>query len=79
MVAGVHQHVGLAADLHGAQLRQAQRFPVAIEIDPAERAQLRAMQIGGQADVLVYTGDHGLMNWLGSIYIRLMSWFAYVY
>jgi multidrug resistance efflux pump len=60
-------------------LRQAQRFPVAVEIDPAERAQLRAVQIGGQADVLVYTGDHGLMNWLGRVYIRLMSWFAYVY
>ena len=60
-------------------LRQAQRFPVAVEIDPAERAQLRAVQIGGQADVLVYTGDHALMNWLGSVYIRVMSWFAYVY
>ncbi|MET0981342.1 MAG: HlyD family secretion protein [Telluria sp.] len=60
-------------------LRQAQRFPVAVEIDPAERAQLRAVQIGGQADVLVYTGDHALMNWLGRVYIRVMSWFAYVY
>jgi multidrug resistance efflux pump len=36
-------------------LRQAQRFPVAVEFDPSERAQLRAVQIGGQADVLVYT------------------------
>jgi multidrug resistance efflux pump len=60
-------------------LRQAQRFPVAVDIDPAQRAQLRAMQIGGQADVLVYTGDHVLMNWLGRVYIRLMSYFAYVY
>lgn len=60
-------------------LRQAQRFPVAVDIDPAERAQLRAMQIGGQADVLVFTGDHVLMNWLGRVYIRVMSWFAYVY
>lgn len=60
-------------------LRQAQRFPVAVDIDPAERARLRAMQIGGQADVLVFTGDHPLMNWLGRVYIRVMSWFAYVY
>lgn len=60
-------------------LRQAQRFPVAVDIDPAQRAQLRAMQIGGQADVLVFTGDHPLMNWLGRVYIRVMSWFAYVY
>ena len=60
-------------------LRQAQRFPVTVDIDPAERAQLRAMQIGGQADVLVFTGDHPLMNWLARVYIRVMSWFAYVY
>ena len=60
-------------------LRQAQRFPVAVDIDPAERARLRAMQIGGQADVLVFTGDHPLLNWLGRLYIRVMSWFAYVY
>ena len=60
-------------------LRQAQRFPVAVEFDPAERAHLRAVRIGGQADVLVYTDDHGLMNWLGSVYIRLMSYFSYVY
>ena len=60
-------------------LRQAQRFPVAVEFDPSERAHLRAVRIGGQADVLVYTDDHGLMNWLGSLYIRMMSYLSYVY
>lgn len=60
-------------------LRQAQRFPVAIEFDPSERAQLRAVRIGGQAEVLVYTGDHVVMNWLGAAYIRLMSYLSYVY
>ena len=60
-------------------LRQAQRFPVAVEFAPSERAQLGAVKIGGQADVMVYTDDHGLMNWLGAIYIRLMSYFSYVY
>ena len=60
-------------------LRQAQRFPVAVDIDPDERAGLRAVQIGGQADVLVYTGDHALMNTLGGFYIHLMSYLAYVY
>jgi multidrug resistance efflux pump len=60
-------------------LRQAQRFPVAVEFDPSDRAQLRAAKIGGQADVLVYTGKHGLMNWLGAVYIRLMSYMSYVY
>jgi len=29
--------------------------------------------------VLVYTGDNLLMNALGAIYIRLMSWLSYLY
>lgn len=60
-------------------LRRAQRFPVAIEFLPSERAQLRGVRIGGQAEVLVYTGDHGVMNWLGTVFIRLMSYLSYVY
>ena len=31
-------------------------FPVAVEFDPSERERLRGVRIGGQADVLVYTG-----------------------
>ncbi len=60
-------------------LRRAQRFPVAIEFVPSERAQLRGVRIGGQAEVLVYTGDHSVMNWLGAVFIRLMSYLSYVY
>jgi multidrug resistance efflux pump len=60
-------------------LRQAQRFPVAVEFDPSERERLRAVRIGGQADVLVYTGDHGLMNWLAGFFIKVMSYFSYLY
>jgi multidrug resistance efflux pump len=60
-------------------LRRAQRFPVAVEFDPAARAQLRGVRIGGQAEVLVYTGDHAVMNWLGAVFIRLMSYLSYVY
>jgi multidrug resistance efflux pump len=60
-------------------LRQAQRFPVAVEFDPSERERLRGVRIGGQADVLIYTGDHGLMNWLGAVFIRLMSYLSYLY
>ena len=52
-------------------LRQAQRFPVAVEFDPSERERLRGVRIGGQADVLVYTGDHGLMNWLAGVFIKV--------
>lgn len=64
-------------------LRQAQRFPVAVEFDPPGneqlREQLRGVRIGGQAEVLVYTGDHVLMNWLGATFISLMSYLSYVY
>jgi multidrug resistance efflux pump len=60
-------------------LRQAQRFPVAIEFDPSEREKLRAVRVGGQAEVLVYTGEHGLMNWLGTAFVHMMSMLSYVY
>jgi multidrug resistance efflux pump len=60
-------------------LRQAQRIPVAIEFDPAEAARLAKARIGGQADVLVYTGDNPVMNLLGALYIRVMSWLSYIY
>ena len=60
-------------------LRQAQRFPVAVEFDPSERERLRGVRIGGQADVLVYTGDHPIMNWLAGVFIKVMSYFSYLY
>ena len=60
-------------------LRQAQRFPVAVEFDASERERLRGVRIGGQADVLVYTGDHVLMNWLAGVFIKVMSYFSYLY
>jgi multidrug resistance efflux pump len=60
-------------------LRQAQRIPVAIEFDAAERPRLKGLRVGGQADVMVYTGDHALMNPLGGLYMRLVSWMSYLY
>ena len=60
-------------------LRQAQRFPVAVEFDPSERERLRNTRIGGQADVLVYTGDYPVLNWLAALYLRAMSYFSYLY
>jgi len=60
-------------------LRQAQRFPVAVEFDPTERERLRGVRIGGQADVLVYTGDYPVMNCLAAVFIKLMSYFSYLY
>ncbi len=60
-------------------LRQAQRFPLAVEFDPAEAEGLRGVRIGGQAEVMVYTGEHWLMNFLGAAFIRLMSLLSYLY
>jgi hypothetical protein len=60
-------------------LRQAQRIPVAVEFDPAELPRLKGARIGGQAEVLVYTGDNTVMNFFGAVYIRLMSWLSYLY
>jgi multidrug resistance efflux pump len=60
-------------------LRQAQRFPVAVEFDRSELKRLRGVRIGGQAEVMVYAGDHALMNWLGAAFIRLMSYLSYLY
>jgi multidrug resistance efflux pump len=60
-------------------LRQAQRFPVAIEFDASEADRLQKVRIGGQAEVMVFTGDNFLMNLLGAGYIRLMSLLSYLY
>jgi multidrug resistance efflux pump len=60
-------------------LRQAQRFPVQVELDPATLADLKGVRIGGQAEVLVYTGDNPVMNFLGAVHIRLMSYLSYLY
>lgn len=60
-------------------LRQAQRIPVAVEFDAAELPRLAKARIGGQADVLVYTGDHAVMNMLAAFYMRLRSWVSFLY
>ena len=75
---------GFAADLRLVEdldlwLRQAQRFPVAIEFDAAEAERLGRVRPGGQAEVMVYTGDNVAMNLLGAAYIRLMTLLSYLY
>jgi multidrug resistance efflux pump len=60
-------------------LRQAQRFPVAIEFAASDAERVRKIRIGGQAEVMVFTGDNVLMNTLGAVYIRLRSWLSYLY
>jgi len=58
-------------------LRDAQRFPVIISFDDDSASGFR--RLGGQADVLVYTSNNWIINPLGWLYIRLLSWLSYVY
>jgi len=60
-------------------LREAQRFPVIIHFDDHDFPS-GYRRVGGQADVQVYTQESNwLLNSLGWLWIRLMSWFSYVY
>ena len=60
-------------------LRNAQRFPVLIDFDdPAEAAQLGA-RVGSQVNVLVYTGEHPILNPLGRFLMWLSGLLSYAY
>lgn len=56
-------------------LRDPQRFPVIVTFNQEKMEPL--LRLGGQADVIVYTGDHGFLNALGRFRIRLLSWLSY--
>jgi len=61
-------------------LRQSQRYPVMIEIDPGQRERLRDhVRIGGQVEVIAYTDKAWLLKLFGMVYIRIMSLFSYAY
>jgi multidrug resistance efflux pump len=61
-------------------LRDAQRFPVLVDITemPAGEAR-RWLKIGSQASVIVYTGGHPTLASLGKLYIRAASILTYAY
>jgi multidrug resistance efflux pump len=60
-------------------LRNAQRFPVLIDFEnPAEATQLGA-RVGSQVSVLVYTGDHPILNAFGRGLMWLSSLVSYAY
>lgn len=60
-------------------LRPAQRFPVIIQFDPDQLPNLSALRVGGQAEVMAFPTQGNPLNPLGRIYLRVMSWFSYVY
>lgn len=59
-------------------LREEQRFAVIIDFNAADidRSNLR---VGSQASVIVYTGDHWILNTIGKLYIRLAAYLSYLY
>ena len=57
-------------------LRDPQRFPVIIDLEDEETMAL--LRVGGQATVVIYTGDRPLLNRLARFRIWLESWMSYV-
>ena len=57
-------------------LRDPQRFPVIIEIEDAEIKQ--KLRQGSQAEVVVYTGNNWLLNFLAGTRIYILSKLSYV-
>lgn len=56
-------------------IRDPQRFPVRIELDA--ESYLPGLRHGSQANVVIYTGDNSIANWLGGIWIWLVSVLTY--
>jgi len=57
-------------------LRDPQRFPVIIELEDKEI--LKLLRQGSQAEIVVYTGDNWLLNFLAGTRIYIMSKLSYV-
>lgn len=58
-------------------LRQAQNFPVLIRFsDDSAKGFRRA---GGQVNTIIYTGDRPMLNTLGRIWIRIISFLSHIY
>ena len=59
-------------------LRQAQHMPVLIRFSDIESAK-GVLRAGGQANVIIYTGNHAILNSIGRFWIRIISLFSHIY
>ena len=59
-------------------LREAQRFPVIIEVDNV-RVDTLGLRVGAQATVMIFTDSSSLLRPVGKLYMRLVSLFSYFY
>jgi multidrug resistance efflux pump len=60
-------------------LRDAQRFPVLIDVELPKEEARKVVKVGSQVVAIVYTGDHGISNKLAKLYIRAISILTYAY
>jgi len=60
-------------------LRDAQRFPVVVDVDDLESGKIRGVRVGSQASVMVYAGDSWILNSIAWVYIRVASILSYAY
>ena len=69
---------GKLPDVKGTSgwLRDPQRFPVIISMDHQEV--MNYTRLGGQADVVVYTGRNPILNLFGRLRLRLNGWLSYL-
>ena len=58
-------------------LRDPQRFPVIISFDKNKQNEI-PVRLGGQVDVVVYTGNNWILNGIASFRIKFNSWLSYV-
>jgi multidrug resistance efflux pump len=60
-------------------LREPQRFPVRILLDPSEDGDgLAAGRSGAQANILIVTDDESILNPIGWLWIRAVAWLSYL-
>jgi multidrug resistance efflux pump len=60
-------------------LREPQRFPVRVVIDPVDKDQVQPPnRSGAQANVVVLTGNAWLFNPLAQLWIRAVAWLSYL-
>jgi multidrug resistance efflux pump len=59
-------------------LRESQRFPVLVDFETENVGEL-GVRVGSQASVTVYTGTHPLLNTIGRLRMRIVSYLSYAY
>ncbi|MEA2116580.1 MAG: efflux RND transporter periplasmic adaptor subunit, partial [Thermodesulfobacteriota bacterium] len=59
-------------------LRQPQHIPVLIRFSDVENAK-GALRVGGQVNVIIYTGNHAVLNSIGRLWIRMVSLLSHIY